>query len=69
MPIRVIPISEAKRCISTIVDEIADSDKTYCIARNSRAVAIIVGIKYFNSLLEKLEELGEYPGVKFDTQS
>jgi len=68
MPIRVIPISELRGNINTIINEIGNTNKTYCIVKNSRAVAIIVGIKYFNSILERLEELGEHPGVKFGSQ-
>jgi len=68
MAIKVIPISEVRKHISAIIDEIGDTDKTYCIVKNSRAVAMIVSIGYFNSLLEKLEELGEDTKIKFDSK-
>lgn len=57
MAVDVIPISEAKKNLSAVVSEVEKEKKVYCIARNSRAVAMLVGIKGYNRLLEQLEDL------------
>jgi prevent-host-death family protein len=57
MAIDIIPISEAKKNLSAVVSEVEKENKVYCIARNSRAAAMLVGIKGYNRLLERLEDL------------
>jgi len=57
MAIDVIPISEAKKNLSAVVSDVEKENKVYCIARNSRAVAMLIGISGYNRLLERLEDL------------
>ncbi len=57
MAVNVIPISEAKKNLSAVVSEVEKEKKVYCIARNSRAAAMLVGIRKYNSLLERIEDL------------
>ena len=57
MGIDVIPISEAKRNLNSYVKEVEGGGKTYYIARNSRGSAVLVGLKEYESLMDRLEEL------------
>ncbi len=57
MAVNVIPISEAKKHLSAVVSDVEKEKKVYCIAKNSRAVAMLIGIKGYNRLLDRLEDL------------
>jgi prevent-host-death family protein len=53
----VISISDAKRNLNNLVREVEGGGKAYFIARNSRGSAALVGLKEYQELLDRLEEL------------
>jgi len=57
MAINLISISDAKRNLNSFVREVEGGGKTYYIARNSRGSAVLVGLKEYEALLDRLEEL------------
>ncbi len=57
MAIDVISISEAKRTLNSLVKEVETEGGAYYIARNSRGSAVLVGMKEYQALLDRLEEL------------
>lgn len=57
MAIDLISISDAKRNLNSYVKEVEGGGKAYYIARNSRGSAVLVGLKEYEALLDRLEEL------------
>jgi len=57
MTVEIIPISEVKKNLSAVVDKVEKEKKAYRINRNSRAVAMIININEYNTLLHRLEDL------------
>lgn len=55
----IIPISEAKKTLLTIVREAHELGRTFAITNRGRPTAVIMGINEYESILETLEILAD----------
>ncbi|MBI4493665.1 MAG: type II toxin-antitoxin system Phd/YefM family antitoxin [Chloroflexi bacterium] len=55
--VKVVPISEARARLTTLVDEVARGQETYFIASRSRVKAVLLGADAYNTLVDRLEDL------------
>jgi prevent-host-death family protein len=54
-----IPISEARAQLATLVDEASRGAEPCFIAAHSRVKAVLLGIDEYDALLERLEDLAD----------
>jgi len=61
-----VSISEARKRIFEIADEVQQPDTYYVLTENGRPKAVILSIEEFESLRETIEVLEEFPNLKKD---
>lgn len=64
---RTLSISEARKRIFEIADEVQKPDTHYTLTENGRPKAVIMSAEEFESLRETIEVLQEFPDLKKDT--
>ena len=60
----IIPISEAKKTLFTIVRDARELGRTFAITNRGRPTAVIMGIDEYESILETLEILADEEAVE-----
>ena len=63
---RTIPITEARKRIFEIVEEVQKPDIHYTLTENGRPKAVILSVEEFESLWETIETLEEIPDLAKD---
>lgn len=59
-----LPISEVRKRLFSITDAVQTPGVAYTLTENGRPKAVILSAAEFESMLETLEVLHEYPGIK-----
>lgn len=65
---RTISISEARKRIFEIADEVQQPDTHYVLTENGKPKAVILSAEEFESLLETLDVIEEFPDLKKDIE-
>lgn len=65
---RTLSISEARKRIFEIADEVQKPDTHYTLTENGRPKAVIISVEEFESLLETIEVLQEFPNLAKDIE-
>lgn len=55
--IKSVSLSEAKAKLTQLVKEISEEDEPYLICSGSQIKAVLMGIKQYNDLVERVEDL------------
>ncbi|MEK7510070.1 MAG: type II toxin-antitoxin system Phd/YefM family antitoxin [Patescibacteria group bacterium] len=63
---RTVPISEARKRIFEIADEVQQPDTYYILTENGKPKAVILSIEEFESLLETIKVIQEFPNLEKD---
>lgn len=63
---RTVPISEARKRIFEIADEVQQPDAYYILTENGKPKVVILSIEEFESLLETVEVIQEFPNLQKD---
>ena len=63
-----ISISEARKRIFEIADEVQQPDTHYVLTENGKPKAVILSAEEFESLIETLEVMEEFPDLEKDIQ-
>ena len=54
---KIVSVSEAKRRIKELVEQVSQSDEVYYITRYSQAKAVMLGVESYEALVRRIEQL------------
>lgn len=63
---RTISISEARKRIFEIVEEVQTPDKVYTLTENGKPKAVVLSVQEYESLLETIQVLETFPDLDKD---
>ena len=61
-----IPISEARKNIFKIANEVQKADKYYTLTEKGRPRAVVLSAEQFESIIETLEVIKDFPNLEKD---
>ena len=57
--IKSIGMAEARPRLTQLVNEVSDDGEPYLIVSGSRVKAVLIGVKQYNDMIERLEDLSD----------
>ncbi|PKO20417.1 MAG: hypothetical protein CVU38_20225 [Chloroflexi bacterium HGW-Chloroflexi-1] len=57
MTVRILSVSEAKRQIKSVVEQVGQGDQVYYITRYSRPRAVMLSVDHYEALLQRMRQL------------